>query len=341
MNQHGASTARAALPAELSAAIAQLLEGRARKELAERAARISAGFRARKTSRELLREDDDALAYALTRLPATFAVNAAVMRRILEEAPDFSPRSLLDAGCGLASAALAALESWPAMETIRLLDRSPEFLALAARLKASSRHAALAEAALLTADLDDIPAGEGEADLVVASYALTEIPDRALEEVAEALWTRARGALVLVEPGTPRDHARLMGLRRRLIELGAKVGLPCPHDSACPMTEPDWCHFAARLPRSRDHMLAKGGEVPFEDEKYCYLVAFKPSQAESEKGARVLAPPRSSKWGVELGLCTARGLERKTFAKRDKGLFQIMRKAEWGDSVALKEGNDR
>jgi ribosomal protein RSM22 (predicted rRNA methylase) len=341
MNQHGASTAQAALPAELSAAIAQLLEGRPRKELAERAARISAGFRARKTSRDLLREDDDALAYALTRLPATFAVNAAVMRRISDEAPDFAPRSLLDAGCGLASAALAALEAWPKMETIRLLDRSPEFLALAARLKASSRHAALAQATLLTADLDDIPAGEGVADMVVASYALTEIADRALDRVVEALWSRARGALVLIEPGTPRDHARLMGLRRRLIELGAGIGLPCPHDSPCPMTEPDWCHFAARLPRSRDHMLVKGGEVPFEDEKYCYLAAFRSANAKAEKGARIVAPPRSGKWGVELRLCTAQGLEQKSFPKRDKGLFQIVRKAEWGDSVATKEGNDR
>jgi ribosomal protein RSM22 (predicted rRNA methylase) len=338
MNQHGASTAWAALPAEISATIAKLLEGRARKELAERATRISAGFRARKTSRELLQRQDDALAYALTRLPATFAANAAVMRRVLAEVPKFSPLSLLDAGCGLASASLAALECWPEIATVALLDRSPEFLALAAQLKASSRHGPLTEADMLAADLMSIPPGGGEADLVVASYALTEIADEALLGVAEALWSRARGALILIEPGTPRDHARLMALRERLITLGARIALPCPHQSPCPLTPPDWCHFAVRLPRSREHKLAKGADVPYEDEKYCYLAAFR--DTEGQRGARVIAPPHSVKWGVELRLCGPGGLENKTWPKRDKGLFQIVRKAGWGDSVPVMEKNE-
>ena len=34
----------------------------------------------------------------------------------------------------------------------------------------------------------------------------------------------------------------------------------------------DWCHFSQRLPRSRDHMLLKDASVPFEDERYSYVV---------------------------------------------------------------------
>jgi ribosomal protein RSM22 (predicted rRNA methylase) len=339
MNQQPASSAWAALPAEYSAAISNLLEGRTRKDLVQRAARLSEGFRARRSSKDLLREEEDALAYALTRLPATFAANSAVLRRVLDEAPEFSPKSLLDAGCGLASASLAALEAWPDIETITLLDRSAEFLALVERLIASSRHAAMRQAARLKADLTALPQGEGGADLVISSYALTEIPEGALCGVVDGLWERAKGGLILIEPGAPRDYARLMGARQRLIDLGARIALPCPHESACPLTPPEWCHFSARLPRSRDHKLMKDAEVPFEDEKYSYLVAFREGtrafSSGEPRGARIIAPPRPSKWGVELSLCGPAGLERRSFAKRDKASFQIVRKAGWGDSIPV------
>jgi hypothetical protein len=38
------------------------------------------------------------------------------------------------------------------------------------------------------------------------------------------------------------------------------------------MSGNDWCHFSQRLPRSRDHMLLKDADVPFEDERYSYVV---------------------------------------------------------------------
>ena len=91
-----------ALPAELAAAIAAQLHKRPRKVLAERAQRLSKGFRDRKTSLETILDADDALAYALSRLPATYAATATVLRRLRDEIPDFRPKSLLDLGCGLA-----------------------------------------------------------------------------------------------------------------------------------------------------------------------------------------------------------------------------------------------
>ena len=129
-------------------------------------------------------------------------------------------------------------------------------------------------ARVVAADLRAPPPGEA-ADLVVASYALTEIDDGALPGVVDALWARAGRGLALIEPGTPRDYARLMTLRQRLIGAGARIALPCPHDRPCPLRAPDWCHFATRLARSRDHKLLKGADAPFEDEKFCYLVALR------------------------------------------------------------------
>lgn len=330
------TTSSTSLPAQLSSALEALLEGQGRKELIARATRLSEGFRARQSSRELMRDETDALAYALTRLPATYAANATVLRKIFEEVPEFAPSSLVDAGCGLASASFAALELWPDIGDVALLDRSPEFLTLARRLIETSPHAALTNAKIVAADLLTLPRADASADLVVASYALTEIADSALPVALDALWQCAGRALVLIEPGTPRDYSRLMTLRERLIRAGARIALPCPHDRACPLTPPDWCHFATRLPRSRDHKLLKGADAPFEDEKFSYLVAVR--DLEPARRARIIAPPRNIKWGVELRLCASQGVEQTTIAKRDKALFQNVRKAVWGDSIVRGNG---
>jgi ribosomal protein RSM22 (predicted rRNA methylase) len=317
-------------PAALAAALDALLDGQPRKDLRARAQRMSDGFRARKPSSEIIRDETDALAYALTRLPATYAATASVLRGLCEEIPGFSPSSLIDAGCGLASASFAALEIWPAIANVELFDRSPQFLALAGRLARASPRLALERARVVAADLRSPPRG-GAADLVVVSYALTEIDDEALPGVLDALWARAGRALALIEPGTPRDYARLMTLRQRLIGAGARIALPCPHDRPCPLTAPDWCHFATRLARSRDHKLLKNADAPFEDEKFSYIVALR--GLEPARRARIIAPPRPGKWGIELRLCAGGGIEETTIAKRDKASFKNIRKSAWGDSL--------
>lgn len=319
-------------PAALAAALDELLDGQPRKELQARAQRMSDAFRARKSSSETIRDETDALAYALTRLPATYAATVSVLRGLREEAPEFLPSSLVDAGCGLASASFAALEIWPDIASVELFDRSRQFLALAGRLARASPHVALERARVVAADLRAPPRAEA-ADLVVASYALTEIDDDALPGVLDALWARAGRALALIEPGTPRDYARLMALRQRLIGAGGRIALPCPHDRPCPLTAPDWCHFATRLARSRDHKLLKDADAPFEDEKFSYIVALR--GLEPARRARIIAPPRFGKWGAALRVCASGGIEETIIVKRDKASFKNIRKSAWGDAVNL------
>jgi ribosomal protein RSM22 (predicted rRNA methylase) len=67
------------LPGPLRAALDRALEGVPRKGLAERAARTSQAYRAGQPSSGVIRDTDDALAYALTRLPATYAACATVL----------------------------------------------------------------------------------------------------------------------------------------------------------------------------------------------------------------------------------------------------------------------
>jgi ribosomal protein RSM22 (predicted rRNA methylase) len=318
------------LPGPLRAALDHALEGVPRKGLAERAARTSQAYRAGQPSSGVIRDADDALAYALTRLPATYAACATVLAEAARRAPEFAPASLLDAGAGTGAASWAASGVWPGLASVTWLDASPPFLALAQQL-ATDGPPALRAADARRADLT--AAGPWpKADLVVASYALAEIaPHRQASTIAE-LWNACEGVLALVEPGTPAGYARILAARAALIAAGATLLAPCPHQAACPLRGEDWCHFSVRLPRSRDHRLAKDAVVPFEDERFSYLVAARPGIAAAEPEPRVLAPPRTAKPGIALKLCGLDGqVEHRLVPKRDKPAYAIARRLGWGD----------
>jgi len=318
------------LPPPLRAAIERALEGLSRRDLAARAQRTSQAYRAGQGSAGVIRGGEDALAYALARLPATYAACAAAFREAQARAPDFAPRRLLDAGCGPGGASWAALSAWPSLAEAAWLDSNPAFLELAETL-ARDGPAPLAAADRRRLDLTAGGEPWPRADLVVASYALAEIPPERQAQVIAALWAATEGMLVLVEPGTPAGFARLAAARSALIEGGAQPLAPCPHAGACPMVAPDWCHFSVRLPRSRDHRLAKGAEVPYEDEPFAYLAVARPGLAAREAAPRILAAPRAGKPGIELKLCGAGGLERRFVPRRDKPAHAKARRWGWGD----------
>jgi len=317
------------LPPPLRASLDRALQGAPRAALAERAARIFEAYRDGRGSGGVIRDADDALAYGLTRLPATFAACRAAFEATRRRAPDFAPRTLLDAGVGPGAASWAAAETWPGLAGATWLDESAPFLALA-RTLAADGPPALASADTRRGDL--ATAGASRADLVVASYALAEVATARQADAAAALWAACAGVLVLVEPGTPDGYQRLITARDGLIADGALVLAPCPHALPCPLSPPDWCHFAQRLARSRDQRLAKGGGAPFEDEKFAYLAVARPGVAAAAPAARVLARPRLGKPGMALKLCTPQGqAERRLVARRDRAALAAVRRLDWGD----------
>jgi len=304
------------LPPALTSAVGVLLEGVSRKDLARRAQTLSAAYRGGRTSGGIVGELDVA-AYVAARMPATYAACAAVFARAASAMPDFTPQSLLDVGAGPGTAAFAAREAWPSLSAITLLEHNAAFRGVAARLLPSARIIA-----------GDLGADKPRSDLLVASYVLAELPEASAGATARHLWESAGQMLVLVEPGTPAGFARIRQARAALIEAGAHVAAPCTHDNVCPMAGEDWCHFSQRLPRSRDHMQAKGANVPFEDERYSYVVVTRDKVA---KGARILAPPLETKPGLTFKLCDETGLRAHSVASRDKEEYRRVRKRGWGD----------
>jgi ribosomal protein RSM22 (predicted rRNA methylase) len=316
------------LPAELKARLDAKLEGLSRHDAAARAALISKTYRDGGGSGAITSEAD-ALAYALARIPATYAAVTASLNALREATPEFAPKSLLDVGAGPGTATWAAAEAFSSLQSFTLLDANSALRALALdlgsgsmRLRDMTYQRGEARAALADAE---------PADLMVASYMIGETSDAERKMLAELMWTKTRDTLVIVEPGTPAGYARIIALREQLIASGAHVAAPCPHDGTCPLTAPDWCHFTQRLPRLRAHKQLKSAELPYEDEKFSYVALTRVPVARHP--ARVLAQPVVTKVEVTAKLCTPDGLVIAKVPRRARADYARARRWRWGDAV--------
>jgi ribosomal protein RSM22 (predicted rRNA methylase) len=316
------------LPAELKAALDARLRGFSRNDAADRAALISKIYRDGGGS-GTIKSETDALAYALARMPATYAAVTASLNALCGIRPDFAPGSLLDVGAGPGTASWAAAEAFPSLQDFKLLDANDALRMLAldlvrdsTRLRDISYERGEARATLAKAE---------PADLVVASYMIGETSDAEQKALAELIWQKTGDTLLVVEPGTPAGYARIIALRERLIAAGAHVAAPCPHDGKCPLAAPDWCHFTQRLQRSRAHKQIKGAELPFEDEKFAYVALTRAPDV--ARPSRVLAQPVVTKVEVTAKLCTPVGLAITKTPRRAKADYARARRWRWGDAV--------
>ncbi|MFE3943747.1 small ribosomal subunit Rsm22 family protein [Streptomyces sp. NPDC059118] len=313
----------------LRATLAGLLDGLPPKQAAQAVDRLIANYRGTTpTDAPVLRDHSDVAAYAAYRMPATFEAVRSALAALREAAPDWAPATHTDIGGGTGAASWAVAGAWEGPRTT-VLDWAEPALALGRELAGLSGLPALTAAewrrARIGAGLELAPT-----DLVTVSYVLKELAAdvrTALVDTAAA----AAQAVVVVEPGTPDGYARIIEARDRLIAAGLSVAAPCPHSEACPI-EPgtDWCHFSARVSRSSLHRRVKGGSLPYEDEKFSYVVATR--FVARPVGARVTRKPQIRKGQVLLDLCTRdEALRRATVTKRHGELYRAARDVAWGD----------
>ena len=324
------------LPAWIGAALNRQLEHVSRAALRERAQAASEAYRAGGSS-DIIRSDLDALAYALVRMPATYAAVRACLAQTANALPSFTPMSMLDVGAGPGTASWASLETWPSVRRVQWIDHNEHLLALARSLRAAVG-APQVEMTATAGEIAGALAQANQADVVIASYALTEVAPAAIAAVLARLWELTGRLLVLAEPGTVSGFRRVLDYRAALLAQGATIIAPCSHDGACPLADaPRWCHFGVRLPRSRDHLLIKNASVPYEDEKFTYLVAGK-GFGPIARGRRVLATPKVTKAGVSLTLCAPGAVEQRTVARRQKDAYKAAKGCAWGDTFAETPG---
>jgi ribosomal protein RSM22 (predicted rRNA methylase) len=254
-------------------------------------------------------------AYLVTRMPATYAATYSVLKEVHERLPH-PVNAILDIGAGTGAASLAAHACFPSA-SLTMLERDSG-LSQAARIW-------LPSAQILTADA--VAASLPVADLVIASYSVGEFR----QAIAQRLWESARVALVIIEPGTSAGFARIRDLRAQLLQAGARMVAPCPAETACPIVDPDWCHFAARVERSSLHRRLKDAGLGYEDEKFSY-VAFAREPVPLTQ-ARVVRRPLHRPGLITIETCTPAGLRTDRVTKRDRDRFRRARHLSWGEGI--------
>ncbi len=312
------------LPESVKTLSEEVSEGYNLKELKAAAETLSTDYRERERSGKTFIENDlFAAAYMLSRMPATAGAVSAALAETLKRYSE-SVETVLDIGAGTGATAIA-LSEISSIKKVHCVEREPYMLNLGKKVT---------EAINLNAvwSLGDASNLKNEGyDLVVSSYMLNEIPEPQLEKVLEGMWQSTKGLLLIVDNGTVSGFKRLNTAREILRSFGAQVVAPCPDVEVCPFENQDWCHFAARISRSKIHKTLKGGEVPYEDEKFSYIAVSRTPQ--SNCNARVLRHPKIAAGMVNLKLCTKDGIIDKRVTKKDKELFKTARKCSAGDEI--------
>lgn len=315
-------------PSELRNKINELVDGVDLRSLKAAAAHLSENYRSESAGgKRGAVSKTDALAYSAVRMPATFA---AVSRALELSLDCFGGMigSILDVGAGTGAGTIAAARLTEC-ENITCIEREENMLSLGREF---------CECAGVSAKWEkrDISLGISEtADLVICSYCLNEFGESQRKAALSQLSNAAKKLLVIIEPGTPFSFAEMKRVRQALMKTGAKIAAPCPCENPCPLSEDDWCHFTARAQRSKLHKLLKNADVPYEDEKFCFLVAA--FEECSPCTARILRKPFIQNGKITLSLCGAKGLETKTVMKKD-ALFKAARKSEHGGEFPPKAG---
>jgi ribosomal protein RSM22 (predicted rRNA methylase) len=317
------------LPPAVVVHFASRIDAIGRAALKSAQARTSALYREGGHSRDAVPDAAAALAYAVVRMPATYAACVRAFDLASIQAPDFQPNSLLDLGAGTGSATLAASAVWPTITQATLIEPN-------AALSALSQDVIAADTTLATqlhnADIRAPKSAWPSADLVTLSYVLAEQPEADVRALMTRIAASATQMIIVVEPGTPQGYARILAARNALAAAGLTTLAPCPHANACPLPAGDWCHFSVRLQRSAGHRALKDADVPFEDERFAFLAAVRPGIG-TRADARLIRATTIEKGFADLALCTSAGLETRRIRRRDAADYKRAKGLDWGDAV--------
>lgn len=315
-------------PKELDLALDNEIKQVKRETMINDAKSISMRYRTQSGKGErLLTKDSEAVAYATSRMPATFgSVSFALEQSLIKLKCPI--KSLLDVGAGTGAVTWAVNEQIN-LETVTCLERENAMRKIGKRMMQHGGKT-LKNAKWISHDLikDKI---DQRADLVVASYVLNEMTKENRIRVAKELWNATNVMLLIIEPGTPVGFKNLMSVRRELIECGAKIAAPCTHIEDCKKNLDDWCHFTCRVGRTKLHKDLKGGELPYEDEKFTYM-AFTKHESNLTK-CRILRHPQVRKGHIILEACTNEGIKEIKLSKKDGAIYKKARKIKNGEEL--------
>lgn len=309
------------IPQDLKQEIEKITMGE-HSEIIEKSQIISKKYRENDgKGKRLVTKNKEAIAYAISRMPATYvAVYSALSHTLENYKSEIS--TALDIGAGTGSATWAINELLN-VKQITCLEREIEMQKIGKGLMKNH----LANTTWKSFDLKDDEIQE-KADLIVASYMINELSEDDRERAIEKMWNATNGLLLIIEPGTPEGFNHILEAREQLLKQGANIVAPCTHNKKCLISQEDWCAFYARVSRSGIQRQAKRGELGYEDEKFSYI-AFSREPVQMANN-RILRHPQINSGYVKVKLCTSEGIQEKIFSKKDGEIYKKARKLDAG-----------
>ena len=179
------------IPEELKNAIEELLSKNKKNEIIENAQIISNRYRNNDgKGKKLLTEQNEAISYAISRMPATYAAVYSAVSQTIDNY-DENLQTLFDIGAGTGAAAWA-VNDLVEITDVKCFECEKNMIKIGKKLMSNTE---LNKVKWEQFDIlqDDITE---KADIVVTSYMINELPENEKEFVIEKLWKVDRKSVV-------------------------------------------------------------------------------------------------------------------------------------------------
>ncbi|MBO7537122.1 MAG: hypothetical protein J6T29_02160 [Alphaproteobacteria bacterium] len=251
-----------------------------------------------------------AIAYALGRMPATYGVIKYVLERFKNTGKNFS--NILDIGAGVGALKIA----------LRDYEISYKALEKSEAMRKVFRKLSGDDSKIYSEDFLKFQI-ETRYQAVFASYFVNEIKNK--KSALKKIFDLSEKYVFILEPGTPNGFKNILEAKKIAMELNWYPLLPCA-TRGCQLSDEDWCHFSIRLPRTKHHAKLKNAALPYEDEKFCYVI-FSKKETSFFKNNTIIKRPMKKSGHTIFDVCTGDGIRR--IVRTDKS----SRKLQWGDQL--------
>jgi len=321
----------------------------------------------------------ESTAYAASRIPSTYGTTLRVFHEISRREPDFKPETLLDFGSGTGMAVWAAHEKWgDSIREYQCVDVSQDMINLSQYLLRGGEGSENSLNIPRVYFKRFLPVSNLITyNVVVASYALSEIPKTSLRQMAvRSLWGKTSDFLVIIEHGNSEGFEITSDARSLVLKEGGYASVdtetsaseefqfldptaeemdngyvfsPCPHDTECARSDAKTrdhpCNFEQRVQLAFCQKNTRLKKFGFHTERFSYIVLRKGERDLSEKPwPRVLQPLRLRRRHVICKLCCSSGdLKQKILTKKKDGdIYKCARPlTKWGDLLPDPEDRQR
>ncbi len=311
------------LPEEVREKIVKLFEGQTKNRLVETREILTQKYkRNQAVERSVFETNQDSAVYAISRMPATYAVIYTLLKNLIEQEKIIKISSIIDIGSGTGAGFFACKELFDAK--ISLFERDKNMIDVFNQFETGVD---VSKFDLVKDNIDE------KADLVMTSYVFSELSEEGRKVGLKKMLDVSNRYVLLIDTGTPRTYENFMKLKKLVYELGYSVSAPCLHQK-CGLKN-DYCQFYARIERSGLMKMAKNAILSYEDEKYFYLLIDKKVEeiVDARDLGRVIYRPKITTNFVELKLCAKDGVIYKNFTKKDKELYRKARKIKINELI--------